>query len=102
MTLPGDQVNWTLHECDGPPSYVLSYEEAHRVLSALRHAASHLGAVDESNAHANLAEVRHRPLTREVIHALRELDGLLHSGLADRQDDTPEPEPAVAGEVRGR
>lgn len=36
---------------------------------ALENAAKHLSAVDVSNAEANLASVRYRPLTEQVITA---------------------------------
>lgn len=66
-----------MHECSSP-GVTMSAEEAHQLLHALEHAASHLGAVDVSNAEANLAEVRHRPLTGTVKEAAGLMDRLLH------------------------
>lgn len=44
-----------------------------RALNALEHAAGHLSAVDVSNAEANLADVRYRPLTQAVVEAAQDL-----------------------------
>jgi hypothetical protein len=82
-----------VHECDAPPAVEIGYGEAHQLLTALEQAASHLAAVDASNAAANLSDVRHRPLTRLVQEARELLDKLLH--------DTPSTTGPSAGGVTG-
>lgn len=44
-----------------------------QALEALESSAAHLSAVDVSNAEANCAEVRYRPLTQKVIDAAQAL-----------------------------
>lgn len=97
-------MTWHVHECEGPDSFVLASATAHRILDVLKVAGQHLAAVDESNAHANLADVRHRPLTREVILAQRELDRLLHpESVRDEEGpvDTPEQDVDVSTAAGG-
>lgn len=75
-------VSQPVHECAvGADDLVqLTAKNAHVLLEVLREAEGHLRAVDESNARANLAEVRLRPLTRAVSAARIALDLEIHGG----------------------